>query len=208
MRETLFGDAPLDQWPPSNAAAPELPPWNFFTTAREHIRANRHADAIALWQHILTLPNLESRHYLQAWHFLRQHGQSPAPENAKTLLGVVIEVSLTGGLDLLAAYADHHARYYNFSNAAVTWEHPDTSLDSCMDTLFARSREVVSRIDPWDKPRLGPPTGKMVRLNFLTPSGLHFGQGPESIFVRDPMAGPVFQAGAQLMQALIAKTKK
>jgi len=208
MRDTLFGDAPPEQWPPPNTASSELSPWNIFVKAREHLGANRPADAIALWQHVLTLPNLESRHCLQAWHFLRQHGQSPAPENAKTLLGVVMEVPMPNGLDLLAAYADHTARYYNFSSAAVIWEHPDDSIDSQMDALFARSREVVTRIGPWDKPRLGPPAGDMIRLNFLTPTGLHFGQGSLQAIAQDPMSGPVFLAGAHLMQALIAKTKK
>jgi len=113
-----------------------------------------------------------------------------------------MELAMPNGLDLLAAYADHSVRYYNFSNAAVIWEHPNDSLDSYTDALLARSREVVPRLGIWNKPRLGPPTGNMVRLNFLTPAGLTFGQGPAPIFERDPMAAPVMHAAANLMRAL------
>ena len=42
------------------------------------------------------------------------------------------------------------------------------------------------------------------RLNFLAPSGLHFGQAPYAMFKQDPLAGPVVRAATQLLQALIA----
>jgi hypothetical protein len=111
------------------------------------------------------------------------------------------------GLDLLATYPDYHARYYNFSGAGVVWEHPDGSLDLTIDELMAASSKVVSRIGPWDKERPAPaPTGQM-RLSFLTPSGLHFGQAPTNTLAADPLASPVVRVAGQLMQALIAKTK-
>src|SRR5205807_133590 len=86
--------------------------------------------AVDFWKQILAAPKLESRHYLQAWHFLRQHGSRPREEFAKTVLGVVVEVGMPEGLDLLAAYLDRSARYFNYSGRAVVWDHPDTSLDN------------------------------------------------------------------------------
>jgi hypothetical protein len=145
---------------------------------------------------------------LQAWHFLRHNGQQPPPEVAKQVLGVVIEVGMPNGLDLLAAYPDHFARYYNFSGAGVIWEHPDGSLDSAIDQLLAASKVIVDKIGPWDQPRPIPPPRDQARLNFLTPSGLHFGQAPMAVLARDPMAGRVLQLATVLMQALIAKTDK
>jgi hypothetical protein len=45
-----------------------------------------------------------------------------------------------------------------------------------------------------------------VRINFLTPSGLHFGQGRYQDFASDGLGGPVLAAALRLMQALIGKS--
>ena len=206
IRETLFGDMPLDQWPPSGAASEELP-WGAFVAARQQLAAGNPAEAIAGWRRILAHRELEPRCHLQAWHFLRQHGQVPPPDVAKQLWGVVVEVGMPQGLDLLAAYPDYSARYYNFSGAGVVWEHPDDSLNAPIDQLLQASREVVMKIGPWDKARPQPPANGHVRISFLTPSGLHFGQGPMTVLSRDPMGGLVIQLATNLMQGLIGKTK-
>jgi hypothetical protein len=156
------------------------------------------------WREVLAHPGLESRHYLQAWDFLRQHGQRPPPEAAKQVLGVVVEVGMPKGLDILAAYADHSARYHNFSGAGAVWERPDGSLDSLIDQLLAAGAKVAARIGPWEKARPAVPGAGEVRLSFLTPSGLHFGQGPMDTLQRDPLAGVVLQAAMPLMRALNA----
>jgi hypothetical protein len=206
VRETLFGDVPLDQWPPDSLRV-DFFPWNAFVAARSHF-ANGDLDAAAAnWREILAHAGLEPRHYLQAWHFLRQSGHQPSPDTAKIVLGVVIEVAMPKGLDLLAAYPDHSARYYNFSGAGVVWEHPDSSLDPAIDQLIEASRLVVAKIGPWDQARPAQPPRDYARLSFLTPSGLHFGQGPMAALSRDPLGGQVLHIGALLMQALIAKTK-
>ena len=206
VRDTLFGDMPLDQWPRVGDAAKGTP-WDEFAVARTDLAEGRKAEAIAIWKNIAAHPGLEPRHILQAWHFLRQEGEQPPPDVAKQLLGVVIEVGMPGGLDLLAAYPDHAARYYNFSGAGIVWEHPDASLDGAIDQLLDAAREVVVQIGPWDKERPGPPPKDNVRLSFLTPSGLHFGLGGMNVISRDPMGGRVLQLGAALMQALIAKQR-
>lgn len=206
IRETLFGDMPLDQWPSDGDASDELP-WGAFVSARQTLAGGNRAGAIAGWRRILTQPGFEPRCYLQAWHFLRQHGEQPAPEVAKQLLGVVIEVALPQGLDLLAAYADHSARYYNHSGAGVVWERPDDSLDAAIDQLLAVSRPIVSQIGAWEETRPAPPPTDSARLSFLTPSGLHFGQGPMAALARDPLGGQVLHSASGLMNAMIAKAK-
>jgi hypothetical protein len=207
IRDALFGDMPLDQWP-SAGCSQELFPWSAFVSAREGLAASDVPKAIECWRQVLSAPDLESRHYLQAWHFLQEHGQQPSPDISKTLLGVVVEVGMPQGLDLLAAYADHSARYYNYSGAGVVWEHPDNSLDRLIDSLLSVSTRVVARIGPWNKERPPASPAGQARLSFLTPSGLHFGQGPMSALAADPLAGSVLQAATALMQTLIAKTEK
>lgn len=205
IRDMLFGDMPLDQWPQGGSAS-DAQPWGRFVSAREHLAAGRQADAIAQWRQILEQPDLEPRCYLQAWHFLRAQAQQPPPEVAKQLLGIVVEVAMPGGLDLLAAYPDHSARYYNYSGAGVIWEHPDASLDPIIDQVLDAGREIVAKIGPWEKDRPGPPPNGSVRLCFLTPSGLHFGQGPMEVIARDPMGGGMLQVATGLMQSLIGKS--
>ncbi len=207
IRETLFGDMPIEQWPPANSVSKEFP-WTLFETARADLSSGDKEAAVDCWREIIQQPNLEPRQHLQAWHFLRQNGQQPPPEVAKQVLGVVIEVGMPNGLDLLAAYPDRSARYYNFSGAGVVWEHPDESLDSMIDQLLAASKLIVDKIGPWGQSRPTPPPRDQARLNFLTPSGLHFGQAPMATLARDPMAGKVLQLATVLMQALIAKSNK
>ena len=205
IRETLFGDMPLDAWP-NGGETTDAMPWGAFILARSHLESGNKSDAIACWRHVLEQAGLEPRQYLQAWHFLRQHGEQPSPEVAKQVLAVVVEIAMPEGLDLLAAYPDHSARYYNYSGAGVVWEHPDKSLDAQIHELLAAARQVVTKIGPWEQPRPAPPATGQVRMSFLTPSGLHFGQGPMDALLRDPLGGRVIQLATVLMRGLIAKT--
>jgi len=68
IRETLFGDMPLDRWP--SEVSPKEFPWSVFAAARRCIAASDATSAVQQWKEILSAPNLESRHYVQAWHFL------------------------------------------------------------------------------------------------------------------------------------------
>jgi hypothetical protein len=129
------------------------------------------------------------------------------PVNAKQVRGVVVEVGLEGGLDLLAAYADQTARYYNYSGAGIVWERGDASLDAQIDVLLACGQTICDRIGPWEGERPAPPPTGQVRINLLTPSGLHFGQGPLELLSRDGLGGPALAAATALMQSLIAKSQ-
>ena len=111
---------------------------------------------------------------------------------------------------MLAAYANYSARYINFAGSVIVWDRPDTSIDAEIGALLSTSATVVEQIGPWDGERPGPPTGRNARMSFLTPSGLHFGEGPMEILLRDPIGGSVIEAGTQLimaLMALMAKTK-
>jgi hypothetical protein len=199
IRDSLFGDVPLAQWGKEASGGV----WGHFAEAREHLAANEKMLAIAALRQVLDTPALESRHYLQAWHFLRQLGQTPPAPEAKRVLGVVIEVPMNGGLDLLAAYSDHSSRYFNYSGSAVVVDAPHAELVALIDRLLSLAAVIVAKIGPWDKDRPAPPPNGSIRLNFLTPSGIHFGQGPFQDFAHDPMAGPVINAATTLMQFLI-----
>jgi hypothetical protein len=205
IRDTLFGDLSLNQWLQSPT---QTEPWISFARAQQALDRNDKQDAIDSLQAILAMPGLESRHYLEAWHVLKGLGVSPPSEKAKEVLGVVVEVGMDRGQDLVAAYPDHHARYYNFSGAGVVWERPNDSFDKPIDDLLNAARAVVKAIGPWNKERPPAPTSGQARINVLTPSGLHFGEGSYSALSKDRMGGPVLGLAFQLMQQLIKLTPK
>jgi hypothetical protein len=208
MRDTLFGDAPLADWTNVSPAALALEPWSSFLRARQFLETEDSPRAVEVLKEIVAMPDLESRHYLQAWQSLRDLGTNPPSADAKNLLGVVVEVGMPDGVDLVAAYADHHARYYNYSGAAVIWDSPDTSLDADIDALLAAGRVVVQAIGPWEGSRPAAPKNGIARINLLTPSGLNFGEGPMDALTKDKLGGPVINAALQLMLELMNKTKK
>jgi hypothetical protein len=209
IRDTLFGDMPLDQWPqPSSAEAERQEPWASFARARERLDSGDKQGATTIFQGILGMPLLESRQYLQAWHFLCDLGVFPPKDKAKEVLGVVVEVGMDRGLDLVAAYPDHHARYYNFSGAGVAWERPNDSFDKLIDDMLRAATNAAKAIGRWEKDRPSPPAKGQARVNILTPSGLHFGQGPLNAISKDAIGGPVIAVAFQLMQSLIKLTAK
>ncbi len=112
IRDTIFGDMPLSDWPDDWTPADE--PWASFVGARDALRRRNEEEALRLWRRVTDIPNLESRHYLQAWHFLRQEGIQPPPDKSASLYGVVIEMAIPSAgvdlLDILAVYADGSAR--------------------------------------------------------------------------------------------------
>lgn len=202
IRDTLFGDMPIAHWPSNDTAQG---PFATFINARRALADNKADEAIDDWLSITTTPGLESRHYLQAWHFLRQHGQQPPAEVAKDVFGVIVEVGMPEGMDILAAYADLSARYLNHAGGGVIWDHPDDSLDLKITALLDHAERITQKIGPWDKERPAPVGRDMLRLSMLTPSGLHFGQGPIAVLSSDPFSAPMFAAATQLLQALTEK---
>ena len=198
---------PLTRWA-SNEAQAACEPWISFERTRNSIESGDKKSATASLQQILETQGLESRHYLQAYHFLRELGVSPPREEEKRVLGVVVEVGMKGGTDLVAGYTDHHARYYNYSGAAVIWERPNDTLDAAIDELLRVGGNVAKAIGLWKKARPPAPANGRARINFLTPSGLHFGEGPLNTLAKDKRGGPVIAAAFGLMQNLIKLAPK
>ena len=202
-RDTLFGDIPLSQLAAVSPTAMLLEPWASLGQAKQTLDSGDTQTAIEILRRILEMTELESRHYLQAWHFLRDLGVTPPSGKEKELLGIVVEVGTGKGLDLLAAYTDHHARYYNYSGAGVVWERPNHSLDGAIDDLLQVGVVTLGAIGPWKGRRPPAPRKGHARINLLSPSGLHFGEGPLDSLSKDRLGGPVIAASLRLMQELI-----
>lgn len=202
LRELLFGDQSLEAWAADAPRTSE--PWARFADAVARRGQGDDAGVRDALAEVVRQPGLESRHYVQAWHALRDLGEEPPPEEAKRVYGVVVDMPMPAGLDTLAAYEDRSARFLSHGGGAIVWEHPDTSLDVEVAAVLTAGRALVGQIGPWAGVRPPLPPGE-ARISVLTPSGLHFGQGPAGALRRDARAAPVLVAATALMQALIAK---
>jgi hypothetical protein len=203
-RDVLFGDIPLPRL--LGMVRPEVlrvEPWRTFQRARTAIESGDAKSGIQALRGILETPNTESRVILQTWHALRALGENPPEPVKKQLLGVVVEVGMPKGLDLLAAYADHRARYYNFGGSGVVWEQPNDAMNSSIDEVLEKGAAVVRKIGPWQGGRPAAPKVGYARINLLTPSGLHFGEGPMDLLSKDEMGGAVLESAMRLMQKLM-----
>ena len=139
-----------------------------------------------------------------AYSRLRQLGE---PVIAKRLLGVIVEVPLPDGLDVLAAYSEGSVRYINQTGKLAFYERVE-SLTPLVQRLVADSSQVVARIGPTDQPRRPPPHGESVRITFLVSDGYYFGEGNMKSMQQDALAGPVIQRAVELLQAAVALVPK
>jgi hypothetical protein len=146
-------------------------------------------------------PANEGRVRALAYNRLRAASEK-VPE--KKLLGVIVEVRLEQGLDVLAAFSEGGVRYLNQSGKVAIFEGDENSVAGLAKELIAVSQPVVDQIGPWDKQRLPPPKAGNVRLTFLVSDGLYFGEGAFDLLQRDPMAGPVLAKASQLLQQVVA----
>lgn len=207
LRRVLFGDLPLEEWPPEGDAADH--PWSVFSTAREAWRAGDKQSAIAAWRSIAHDARLESRHNLQAWHFLRLAGVQPVAEEATQLLGVMAEVAVGRGHDLLVAYADGTARYLNHAGGVAVID--DVMLEGLSESVQAwlgvgqRLAEIVGL---WDESSLPPLPPGQTRILMLTPGGFRFGQGPDAALRSDPAGSEFLDAATRVLLVVTGHSAK
>ncbi|MCU1356348.1 MAG: hypothetical protein JWM89_1766 [Acidimicrobiales bacterium] len=200
----LFGDRPLDAWPPAaepGAAADELP-WSAFVEARQHLLDGDQDLAIRSWASVSAVGAWESRHTLQAWHFLREVGVQPDESIAHQVLGVVAEVAVDGGHDALAAYRAGGVRYLNHAGPVVVVEDGPPQIHEFGARFLDAAQAVAGQLGPWAEPTLPDlPVGHS-RFTMLTPSGPHLGQGPDEVLRSDALAAPLFDAATRLLVAV------
>lgn len=205
LRSTLFGLVPLDAWPSGDEASGE--PWDGFVRARNHLAAGDQDLAIREWSALETrngFAPVESRHLLQAWQFLRSVGIAPDESIAGQVLGVVVEVTVDGAHDVLAAYADGSVRYLNHAGGATILDEVPPEVAEKAAALLAAGQVLADQIGPWTEPQLPElPVGQM-RLTMLTRGGPRFGQGADDVLGAEPMAGPLLAAATELLVAVVA----
>ncbi|MDW7656943.1 MAG: hypothetical protein SCM11_07195 [Bacillota bacterium] len=156
----------------------------------------------------------DSLHRVFVWHELKDLGVQPEVENAKQVLGVVVEVGMRKGTDYLAAYSDLTARYYNYTGSKVFLEanidpvnESVKDIQNCIEELIDSCRAIVDNIGLWEGPRRNVPKKGNARITIITPSGLFFGEGSMAALARDSMAAPAMSHATSLMTKLIDLAK-
>ncbi len=176
-----------------NTKQPAVYPWNILFSVNINVSG---------LQKIIGDAATETRHKILAYRMLATAGYEI--EN-KDLLGVIVEVGLDGGLDVVASYSDGSARYINQTGKMIIWETLDATSISLTKDLFEKSAAIVARIGPWEAPRKPFPAKGMVRISFLVSDGLYFGEAPANVLFNDPLAKPALLSAAALMQFLTEK---
>ena len=114
--------------------------------------------------------NNEGRVRAIAYNRLRAAGDKVP---SKKLLGVIVEVPLQQGLDVLAAFSEGGVRYLNQSGKVAIFEGQGNPVEGLAKELVSASQPVVNQIGPWEKQRLPPPKAGNVRMTFLVSDGLY-----------------------------------
>ena len=206
LRQFIFGDCDIDDWPPGDVDHGGEP-WRTFVQAREAVGRGDRSRAEELWRAITAMADIESRNVLQAWHFLRSLGVAPGDDVAKLALGVVAEVAVTQGHDLLAAYRDGSVRYLNYSGAATVIDAPIPTVQAPASDMLRVGEAIAQTIGPWEDPLPPLPPGHS-RVTVLTPSGPHFGQGPDEALRGEPAAAAFLDAATRTLVAVVEATRQ
>ena len=203
LRPLLYGNVPIERWR-SDGNDESDEPWASFARARTFHAAGELGAAIQEWRRIASMPNLESRQTLQAWHFLRAAGVAVPDGEAKIVLGVVAEMPVQSGHDVLAGYQDGSVRYLNYSGKVVAIEDRTiVAIEEPLRAWLALAEEMVRAIGPWEEPSLPVLPAGHGRIIMLTPRGPHFGQAPADVLAGDPFAARFLGAAATLLQAVV-----
>jgi hypothetical protein len=204
LRPTLYGDVPLEQWPEGDHHDAE--PWASFVRARRHLADGDQDLAVRVWAAIAHDEGQESRNRLQAWHFLRSINVHPDEELvAHQAWGVVVEVPVGGGHDVLAAYPVGGVRYLNHAGGATVVEEGQggEELVVALARVLSAGQALADVLGPWTGDALPHIPGDHTRLLVLTPGGHRFGQGPGEALRQEPRAEAVFTAATDLLVAVV-----
>lgn len=142
----------------------------------------------------------ESRVRMLAYNWLHENAQPVPP---KETLGVVIEVPLEQGLDVLAAYADGTVRYINHMGSISVYESHPAEIAAQAKEIVETAQGMVKQQPVGTRRRQAPPTLGDVRLTALVSDGLYVGQGAFEAIAAGKQTAPVLQGAQKLLDLIV-----
>jgi hypothetical protein len=181
-------------------------PWSNFVEANEALKGGDHAKAISRLKQIVETEQLPTRVYLQAWHTLRSLGEMPPTTLSGRLQGAVIEYYMENqGLDIVAAFSDYSARYWNYSGTGIVWDARDKDIDQQITNLMAVDQAIMQNIRVGQHEAPPVPDKGYIRIFLMSYDGACFGYGLYDQLSKDKMGGAAINAAYNLMMALMKK---
>jgi hypothetical protein len=168
-------------------------PWSSFLVAAARIRAGTGARRTLLA--LAEDPATESRVRLWAWTALRKLGERPSALHEGEILGVVLEVPVDDGVDVLAAYADGRVRFLGSADQLVVREAETTPA---IEDMIGEGRVLLAT--PAAPRRLDPVAEGHVRLTGLSAAGVHQVEVPWSEVEGDAPYAALFVASARVLE--------
>jgi hypothetical protein len=208
LRLSYMGNMALNEWPKEDI---KEQPWSMFVNARNKLVRQHIPEAEKIYRQIIETPGLETRHYMQAWFFLRCFAKvQPSADVAKKVYGVMVEVHTSIEVISVVAYTDHTARILHSLGGGAVWEKPDHSLDEKIDAMIKAGEQAVISIPLTvvDVVPTPPKQENHVLICIVTPSGIYQGLGTGEFMSKDQYAGPILSAATNLLQDLEGKKKR
>ncbi|MES2261900.1 MAG: hypothetical protein V4724_25550 [Pseudomonadota bacterium] len=147
----------------------------------------------------------ESRVRILACNWLRDNGH-PVP--ARELMGVIVEVPLDDGLDVLAAYADGTVRYINQTGKFAVFESSPPDIVMRAQALVEISRPALRHSAAAQERRPPPPAIGNIRLTYLASDGLHVSQGTFEAMAKNARASAVIQSAQDLLDLVVKQASE
>lgn len=203
-RDLLFLDETLEEFTSPTRRHPlnAVGPWEGFGRAGAAVREGRAAEAKQYLRAAMEHPEAEARGRILAWKALRALGESPPPNIAHEVHGVVLEIPVDDWLDVLGVYSDGKVRYLNEVRGVIIWEDTGKSdINTLAAEVVKAAGTLVGKARPVSK-HLAT-NMSVIRVTVLTYSGMYVAEGdvdnlPDEI-------SPVFNAGTRLFLTLLEK---
>jgi len=186
----------------SSEAKSGIEPYRVLALALAHQNLDELEQAKQNLRQITDSPEAESRMKLLTCTALRTMGEQSEMQMADEVLGVVIEVPVSTGIDTLAAYQDGRARYINYSGGIIIWEMTDGEISTLAKEVVNNAQELATEF-PVVESREATKEG-YYRFSLLTCGGIRSSElAPESVEENNSTLSTVFSKATQLLVALV-----
>ena len=203
--DLFFADQDLHQLLEGQILSDREEPWIFLINADACMQKGEREQAIELLNKIVVDNNVETRIMLWSWAALRRLGVHPNINEADEVRGIVIQVPIKDGVDVLAAYADNTARYVNYAGKIIIWDVPDAAIGTIIHKLLESSKIPCSQIAAPVVKRVTFPSN-VLHITFLTLGGNRAVEIRTDNLDSSPL-GNILVIGAELLGNLMKRSQ-